>query len=934
MGDEGAKVEKKIGKQLIANESDGTIWRNPRNEQRTHPRRERDGKMGHSFCTRDYPIPRLTPLVQLTATTATTDVPSFMTTQAPSSNPPKRKVRSSGFGDRYAKRDIYEYKETRGQALQEFLRQDTPTPTNDGPLERKDSKRMRKTLLGGLFQRGRSAGVKAVAVGKEKSCGKRYSPIVVDEVEMERQRKERDQAGQEKRNGDSKSGLRKGEEERKAEVPPSKPSSEQVRKMNAFHTEITAEQRGVNDKIHPSTQDSEGKTGGKPKTKDKGQTKENVNPHGDSSLARPFRLLPKPDLGSTARDFASEGSSILARFGVAADMKDDDVARGLNIKYFTQDEAAGHQLPHGIWNHSDESSNQDRTRGNKISGFVPTVNNLWSIPSLSKTSERSASSPVPETWSKVVVPTAMQDPTREITPDPSTKPKVLQTPRCSQNGPVSPLPKNTIPITPRHSAQSSITQAWHTDAHLITPQHSAQNSIDIKKSPCSTLKHSRAASTFSAHGSIGDDGQSDVGSVEIMNAQSAEIVRAPGVAGFYARGTAKLPKPGPAPTRALPSLPEGHDGPVGMLGRVNGAIQSRIGTESALQRSPIKVPPSSPTGRYRYSPCKSPAPKLLVMPAEPNNNPENKKNRLNSSATLPGPISIIPPMRKCSLGGEMNAAILEQAQIQRVRSTNALKGRDLQRLYSDQANIEVDQPVLCRNEEASNKEVSMLSSARHSPGISIQPMTKEVVKSNLTETAPSSQVGPNENRTNYKISPIVLVTEQAPVTALACLGQTSNDLMNGPERFEEGGILHTEQDVSKKPVGASSGSENKEGSQKENPDTLLEVWPNPRVERRGSNDTTNHISISDQNSFTNTKDLESKLEARISTLERKNAILLRVVMAVLDESGNLSGPSGGDRSSGLSSTSSLYGSRESRLEAKFDAVLSLLQENKRLSTEQ
>lgn len=890
--------------------------------------------MGHSFCAGDTPIPRLTPLVQPTATTATTGAPSPTTTLVPSILP-KRKARSSGFKPHDTGLDRYEYEATREQtALRDFLRSETPTPTNDGPLERKDSKRTKKTLLGGLFQKRRNAGVKGVAVGRKPSAGKRSFQIMVDEVETERERKEPDQAGQEKRNGDKKGVIGKGEEERKGDGPPSKTSSEQVRKMNAFHTGIAAEQRGMNGEIHPSTQDPEGKTGGKPKTKDKRKTKENVNPRRDSPPARPFRLLPKPDLGSTGHDLASEGSGILARFGVATDMKYDDGARGLDMKLSTQGETAEPQLPHGVWNHCDENSNQGRTRDNQISGLVPTVNNLWSIPNLSKTSERSASSPVPKTWSQVVVPTAMQDPTQDSTPRPSTKPEVPKTPRWSQNGPVSPLPKNTIPITPQHSAQSSITQAWHTDARLITPQHSAQNSIDIKKSPCSTLKHSRAASTFSAHGSIVDDGQSDVGSVEIMNAQSAEIVRAPGVAGFYARGTAKLPKPGPAPTRALPSLPEGHDGLAGMLGRANGAIQSRIGTESALERSPVKVPPSSPTGRYRYSPCKSPAPKLPVLPAEPTITTENQRDYLNSSPTLPGPISAIPPVRKCSLGGDMNAAMLEQAQIQRVRSTNALKGRDLQRLYSDQAKIEIGQPGLGRNEEANNKEVSMLSNARYSPGISIQPNAQEVVKSNLTETAPSSQVGSSNRRTNYKISPIVLVTEQVPVTALASLGQASNDLMNGLETFEEGGISHTVQDVSQKLVGAPSGSENEERSQKENPDTLLEVWPNPRAKRRGSNDTTNHVSISDQHSFTNAKDLESKLEGRISALERKNAILLRVVMAVLDESGNLSGPSGGDRSSGLSSTSSLYGSRESRLETKFDAVLSLLQENKRLSTEQ
>lgn len=889
--------------------------------------------MGHSFCAGDTPIPRLTPLVQ--PTIATTEVPSSVTAQAPSSHPPKRKVRSSGFAHGGAELDIYEFAATREQtALREFLRRETPAATNDGLLERKDSKRMKKALLGGLFQKGRNAGLKGVAVGRKTSDGKRYFQIVVDEVEMERQRKEREQGVQENKNGETGIGLGKEEKERKGEGPPAKTNLEQVCKMDTHHPGVAVGQRVMNGETRPPTHDSAAKTGWKPKTKVKGKTKEDINPGEDSSPAKTFRLLPKPDLGSTGRDLASEGSGILARFGVAADMKNDDDARALDTKGFTQGETPERQLPNGVWNQGDENSNQARILRSQTSGFVPAVNNLWSIPGLATTSERSASSPAPKPWPKAAVPSVVQDPAQESTPRPSTKPEVQNPPRCSPISPTGPWLKGTIPITPQHSTQSSITQAWPTDALLITPQHSAQNSIETKKSPCSTLKHSRAASAFSAHGSFVDDGQSDVGSVEIMNAQSAEIVRAPGIAGFYARGTAKLPKPGPAPTRALPSLPEGHDGPAGMLGRANGGSQSRIGTESALERSPVKVPPSSPTGRYRYSPCKSPAPKLLVMPIEPDGTAENQRMLPDPSPTLPGPRSAVHSRRKGSLGGEMNAAMLEQAQLQRVRSTNALKGRDLQRLYSDQTRIEVGQPRFHGEMEANGKDVSLLSSARYTPGIPTHPITKEVENLNPTETGLSSQVGLSTQQTACKVSPIILITEQVPTTDLASLGRSCNDIRNGPKRFEGGGILHTAQDVSKKPLEATSGSEDKEKFQGENPDIILEAWPKPRAKSGGSNDTTNHVSISDQHSFTNTKDLESKLEARISALERKNTILLRVVMAVLDESGNISGPSGGDRSSGLSSTSSLYGSRESRLEAKFDAVLSFLQESKRLSTEQ
>ena len=891
--------------------------------------------MGHSFCAGDTSIPRLTPLIQ-PATIATAEVPSPMTTPTTAYHPPKRKVRSSGFAHGGAELDIYEFAATREQtALREFLRWETPTAINDSLLERKDSKRMKKALLGGLFQKGRNSGVKGVTVGRKTSDGKRYFQIVVDEVEMERQRKERDQGVQQPKNGEMAAGNGKKEEERKGEGPPAENYLGQVRgKMDTHHpAAATAGQRLINGDAHPTTRDPASKAGWKPKTRDKGKTKENIHPGEDSPAAGTFRLLPKPDIGSTGRDLASEGSGILARFGVAADTKNDSDGRGPDTRGFAQGETIERQrLPNGVRN---ENSNHVRILKSQTSGFVSTGNNLWSMPGLSKTkTEHSAPSPASKPWSKAAAPVQpeVQDSVQDLKSRLSTKPDVQRTLQCSQDGPTGSLPKNIAPTTPQHSAQSSITQTWPTDVLLVTPQHSAHNSLETKKSPCSTSKHSRAASTFSTHGSSVDDGQSEVGSVEIMNAQSAEIVRAPGVAGFYARGTAKLPKPGPAPTRALPSLPEGHDGPGAMLGRANGGNQSRTGAEPALERSPIKVPPSSPTGKYRYSPCKSPAPKLLTMPVEPDGTAETRRMLSDSSPTLSGSTPAVHARRKCSLGGEMNAAMLEQAQLQRVRSTNALKGRDLQRHYSNQTDVEVDQPRPQNKTEAKTQDVSLLSSARYSPGIPTHPNIKETVNVNHTETGPSSGPEPSDQRTACKVSPIILVSEQIPTINFPSPGR-KNNITNGLEILEKGGIRHTAQNDPNKPLEATSGSEDKEQLQRENPGMIPEAWPNLRAKSGGSIDTTNHVSISDQHSFTNTKDHESKLEARISALERKNTILLRVVMAVLDESGNIGGLSGGDRSSGLSSTSSLYGSRESRLEAKFDAVLSFLQENKRLSTE-
>jgi hypothetical protein len=284
----------------------------------------------------------------------------------------------------------------------------------------------------------------------------------------------------------------------------------------------------------------------------------------------------------------------------------------------------------------------------------------------------------------------------------------------------------------------------------------------------------------------------------------------------------------------------------------------------------------------------------------------------------------------------MSAAMLEQAQIERTRATKVLKGRDLQRIYSDQISIDVVQPGLRHDEkDGNNKEASLLPSTRYTPSIATHPIMQEVANTNSAPTPFPSQVDPSNQQRAGKVSSRFLVPEPVPRAALCPLGQNSTSVINGPERTENVGILHTAHDVTKENLQLTPGCEDKEKSFQETTDTPPEAaWEEPRAKSHGSNHTSNRMPASDQLSFTNHKDVESKLEARISALERKNTILLRVVMAVLDESGNLSAPSGGDRSSGLSSASSLYGSRESRLEAKFDAVLSFLQENKRLSAEQ
>ncbi|KAI4254232.1 MAG: hypothetical protein LQ352_003215 [Teloschistes flavicans] len=149
-----------------------------------------------------------------------------------------------------------------------------------------------------------------------------------------------------------------------------------------------------------------------------------------------------------------------------------------------------------------------------------------------------------------------------------------------------------------------------------TPRTSLDESTALKNTSPIVNGKATAASPCSGSGSIAEGSQSEAESVEIMNAQSAEFFHGHGAFAYHKR---KPPKPGPAPTRALPSLPEGHDGgtPQPVKTEKEGLGSPMSGTR--LNTSPnSKMSKSSPFKghRYRLSPVKNNVPKDACTPYE------------------------------------------------------------------------------------------------------------------------------------------------------------------------------------------------------------------------------------------------------------------------------------------------------------------------------
>ncbi|KAL9608474.1 MAG: hypothetical protein Q9167_006706, partial [Letrouitia subvulpina] len=141
-----------------------------------------------------------------------------------------------------------------------------------------------------------------------------------------------------------------------------------------------------------------------------------------------------------------------------------------------------------------------------------------------------------------------------------------------------------------------------------TPRNSLEGATAPPEASPKACSKSKQSSPLSAN----EDNQSDAYSGEIMNAQSAEYIQGHGAFGYYNSDLRKAPppKPGPAPTRALPSLPDGRDPSTPESSKPEGH-QGRVAAGQSVEISPTKVLPRSPakTHRYRLSPVTNSIPK-------------------------------------------------------------------------------------------------------------------------------------------------------------------------------------------------------------------------------------------------------------------------------------------------------------------------------------
>lgn len=456
---------------------------------------------------------------------------------------------------------------------------------------------------------------------------------------------------------------------------------------------------------------------------------------------------------------------------------------------------------------------------------------------------------------------------------------------------------------------------------LTPPLAMTQEQVAGTKTSPIINHHSKAPSIVSAE-STAEDIQSDASSGVVSNAQSAVLVKVP-------------PQPGPAPLTPLPSLPEGLDGFAPATPRVSQS-SLRLAT---LGSSPPKVPPRKSPARSQYKlypSMDSSPPKRPGSPIRMNAATEPEQVMSRPSPPLRSRKRGILFPRSDHLPTSMSVGTLDELQqwkTERAKNTRQKKLRDLARMRSRKATIEEVEPV---TQNAVNgeryREVDVeLPSPRDSYNSALFSLKHRPQPSQVSDLSATTTLEYRDSSTlSQRLSPIIVVAEQEPISpvqrAPSQKSQFSRNSIDGhPRGFKTNGFY---------PVPPHLASPALQGREHESTVRPASSHSLPVSRPVASRVPTPHLSpllrgSSHRSSHHSSMHEMSGLEARLSAMETKNAMLERAFLAVLNMTaafGGSLGPNGmestngdnssglsvgdGDHSSGTSGTESLYAGLE------------------------
>ena len=491
-----------------------------------------------------------------------------------------------------------------------------------------------------------------------------------------------------------------------------------------------------------------------------------------------------------------------------------------------------------------------------------------------------------------------------------------------------------------------------------TPILSSPESKTFLK-PSSTIDSPQKDPSMLSAGSNPEDIYSESSSIVVSNAQSAILIRSGGASDTH---TCTPPQPGPAPTRALPSLPEGQP-------PLTPQQLSESDQPSPERLLPIKAPPKSPA-RYRYTPMDANGP-----PRKPEDSPPKTVNTEAEGKTSP---SIVAPTKPATEQSQSEAVEkvqplpksvivgdIENRQQQRVRSIKVIDARDMARMKTQEAAVERSEPDTlaganmpevgngCKNREVRHEGLVLLPSPTDLEGNRSATLScfAEHHDSQLSGLSASTALLHRNNSTlshpySQNLSPVIVVAEQEPSYSRVSVphshsqkGQSTAENQPCPLTFKSSNSLrpfpfpatskplapslhvpsNDERDkgMESRPSSADSMPQHMNTSISNNNDPTQAHAPSPfspsltraqSLARRSSR--SQHSSIDTHHVDPNMNAGKerglhfSELEARIEAVERKNLLLERAFLAAVDGMTGLEGRRG-DRLSGLSMASGM-----------------------------
>ena len=424
---------------------------------------------------------------------------------------------------------------------------------------------------------------------------------------------------------------------------------------------------------------------------------------------------------------------------------------------------------------------------------------------------------------------------------------------------------------------------------LEPPLHATQKQVPGTRPSPAISYHSKAPSVVSAE-STAEDIQSDTSSGVVFNAKSAVFVKVP-------------PQPGPAPLTPLPSLPEGLDSfPV--TPQASQSSRNSSGPESSLS----KVPPQKSPARSQYK----------LYPSMNSSSPVRSGSPVRTNPATEGVTRLSPPLHPksggCSfprsdcLPMSMSHSILDEPEHWnkvRVDRSRRKKLRDLSRMRSQKTPIAEVEPTA---QDTANAKIHEDVAALQYPGDSYNSETLRSRASHVHSLSASTTLQNRDSSTlSPKLSPIIVVAEQEPIPqrqrAPSSSSHFSMDKANEQTQYTR---LDGSYCVPPHPTSPTlQGSDGKSARPVSSHSLPL---PHPLASRLTTTPLFPPLRDSSCRSLPHLPTQEiSDLEARLSAMERKNAMLERAFLAVLNTSAAFGGIPGlkgiecacGDISNGL-----------------------------------